>query len=680
LFNSIKDEHEIQLARLELESQVGPIEVVRNFTDELMKKPLKSLLNLTQSNSRNDESDNVRFQDFLTHEVAYGKVQGFVSRGLKARNLERLVRRLGYTREIYVVSKRKSWKRFLKRIFPEGSLGKNCNAFSSDGTVAIRIITNQYFLENCEYVIKVTPSLERKQVKYFADRMFDNLMRFIYRIPASAKARVGKRFLDYLAERGEPSLYFSHGLHPYKGKFHPKMTRALINTVHPDESGTIMDNFAGSGTLLVETGLMGLDSYGIEINPMSVLMANAKCALMRVEPDSLDTSKSQFLTTLKSDLKIFHQQLKGQTTLESMSYPPDPQILDEVRDVDSSVYDDFAPNNVLEEIIIARLIIENEFEDDIKNLLMLGLAIAISDLKRKKKKEFLPRIEGILEDIFRRCLLLNYIKSIIPLETGDGICFLGDTANFTYISEIDNIDGNVNSPPYSTALDYIKNDINQLALLGLVRNSNELDSLEQNMGGNPRARYNSDEMNSKIVQNAAGFPDYAINLIRLMNHFGRQSHAFRLYNFFSLIKGSLSEQFRVLKPGSKIATVIGKNHFKLTDHIEVISSNTIEAGNETYEVSIHNVVNNLKSIDPTPIREKQIQSNYSAKRPIKISLANNNRNNSKSGIYIEIENERVLIQLGEAVGFKPYMVINRYLEKTLRGNIRYESIVILEKP
>ena len=73
-----------------------------------------------------------------------------------------------------------------------------------------------------------------------------------------------------------------------------------------------------------------------------------------------------------------------------------------------------------------------------------------------------------------------------------------------------------------TALDYIKNDFNQLVLLGLLTSSEDLLELEQQMGGNPRAKYDTDEMNDKIQNNADSLPDYAIRLIRLMNFFGKR--------------------------------------------------------------------------------------------------------------------------------------------------------------
>ncbi len=679
LFNSIKDQHEVELARLELENLVGPVEAVHSFVDELVKEPLKSLMDSTQITLRGDESDEVRFQDYLMHEIVYGKVQGFVIRKLEDTNVMQLVRKLGYTREIYIIDERKSWKPFLKSVFPEASIGKNCNAFFSNGKVAIRAITNQYFLENCEYILKITPTLGRDRVIEFADSMFDNLMRFIYRIPASAKVRVGKRFLDYLADRDEPSLYLSHGLHPYKGKFHPKMTRALINIVSSSDEGKLMDNFSGSGTLMVEASLMGFDSFGIEINPMSVLMANAKCALLRVDKDALEKSVSKFLKFLSSELELMKLESDEQATLEEMKYSPEQQVLDEIQLISTHIYDDFEPNNVLKQILVARKIIESNFSGEIRDILQLGLAITISNLKGKKKKEFHSRIKFIMEDIYRRSYLLDYLNSILPLKIGTGYSHLGNAGDFRDNSEIIDVDGNVNSPPYSTALDYIKNDINQLTLLGLIRTPEDLQQLEQNMGGNPRAKYEQSVMNEKIDQNPAGLPDYAIGLIRLMNHFDRQDHSFRLYNFFTLLKNSLAEQYRVLKSGAKITTVIGNNHFKLTDNVDVISDEIISTDQYSYTVSTHSVVNNLRIIDTTPITGNSLLEQYGPDKPIKVSVSNEG-NLSRSGLFIEIENARIIQLLGLHIGFEPYMIINRYLEKTLRGNIRYESIVVLKKP
>ena len=680
LFNSIKDEHEVELARLELEAMVGAVEIVRNFADEFRRKPLRPLVDATQVTKTKNESDSVRFQDFVTHELAYGHVQGFTSATIKLKDVPRLARRLGYTREIYIVSEAKSWKRFVRAAFPHGAMGKNCSVFFSHGTVAVRVITDQYFLENSEYVTKVTPSLDRGKIRLFADCMFDNLMRFVYRIPASGRARVGKRFLDYLAERGEGSLYLSHGLHPYKGKFHPKMTRALVNIVRPDDKGTIVDNFAGSGTLLVESCLMGFDSYGIEINPMSVLMANAKCALMRVKLGDLDEAAKKFLAVLHSELELMQQQSDGQATLETMGYPPESAILEEIKSVAPDVYDDFAPKHVLEEIVVARRVIEGEFEGDIRDLLLLGLAMAISNLKGKKNKDFQDQIGSTVEDIYRRCYLFNYLREVLQFDVGCGTSIEADASDLRNISALKRAHGNVNSPPYSTALDYIRNDLAQLALLGMVKNAEGLRELEAKMGGNPRAEYDTDAMHAKVTENPAGLPDYAMVLIRLFEHYGKSNHAYRLYEFFDLIKRSFGEQMRILEKGSKIATVIGNNHFKLTDEVDALGSSGIRIGEGICPVEVHSVKNNMKPLDVKQITGESLLSRYSGTLPVKVSVSGASASSAQDGVYVEVENERVILLLAMMVGFRPCMVINRYIEKTLRGNIRYESIVIMEKP
>ncbi len=680
LFNSIKDEHEVELARLEIESLVGPVEPVRSSVDVLRRRPMDLLIDATQATLRGDESDIVRFQDYLCHETAYGQVQGFESTRVRPYDVRRLVHRLGYTREIYIADETTSWDTFLRSVFPQGSVGKNCNVFFANGVAAVRIITSQYFLENSEYITKVTSSLERERVNEFVDSMFDNLMRHIYRIPASAKARVGKRFLDYLAERGENSLYLSHGLHPYKGKFHPKMARALVNIVCPGEEGTIMDNFAGSGTLLVESSLMGLDSCGVEINPMSVLMSNAKCALMHVNPAQLDAAIAEFLKEFQSELNLLRVQHRGQVTLETSSYPPDPDLYEQIRAVAPDVYHEFEPNHVLEEIVLARRIVEERYSGDIRNLLMLGLAMCISDLKGKKHKDFRERIATILEDIYRRCALFNQLKEILQLKIGRGIVYQADATDLSSVDAIRSIHGNVNSPPYSTALDYIGNDISQLALLGLVRSPEELRALEDRMGGNPRAKHDDEEMRLRVRENTAGLPGYAITLIRLLEHYGKKDHAYRLYDFYCLMKQSLAEQMRVLERNAQIATVIGNNHFKLTDTLEEVEPGHIAMGSTTCAVEIHNVRNNIKALQLSPITGDELALRYGENLPVKVWISGGAADDSNGGVYVEVENERVILLLGAMLGFRPRMVINRYLEKTLRGNIRYESIVVMQKP
>lgn len=82
------------------------------------------------------------------------------------------------------------------------------------------------------------------------------------------------------------TLYLSHELHLYKGKFFPRLVHSLINRYgHP--GGLIADPFAGSGTSLLEAALLGHDSVGLDVDPTSVLISQHKTVLAHVDPNEL---------------------------------------------------------------------------------------------------------------------------------------------------------------------------------------------------------------------------------------------------------------------------------------------------------------------------------------------------------------------------------------------------------
>jgi len=70
--------------------------------------------------------------------------------------------------------------------------------------------------------------------------------------------------------------YLTHWIYPYKGKFHPQMVRALLNILHVRPGQVVMDPFVGSGTAAIETMMMGVDFVGIDISPLCVLISKVK--------------------------------------------------------------------------------------------------------------------------------------------------------------------------------------------------------------------------------------------------------------------------------------------------------------------------------------------------------------------------------------------------------------------
>jgi methylase of polypeptide subunit release factors len=71
------------------------------------------------------------------------------------------------------------------------------------------------------------------------------------------------------------TLSLSHDLHIYKAKFFPRMVRALLN-IFGKEGATVFDPYCGSGTALLEASLLGLNSYGSDIDPICHLISRTK--------------------------------------------------------------------------------------------------------------------------------------------------------------------------------------------------------------------------------------------------------------------------------------------------------------------------------------------------------------------------------------------------------------------
>jgi hypothetical protein len=71
-----------------------------------------------------------------------------------------------------------------------------------------------------------------------------------------------------------------HGLHVYKAKFFPRMVRVLLNFCAPRPDARVLDPYAGSGTALTESTVMSMSSAGVDIDPLSALIATAKVDLL----------------------------------------------------------------------------------------------------------------------------------------------------------------------------------------------------------------------------------------------------------------------------------------------------------------------------------------------------------------------------------------------------------------
>lgn len=598
LFNSVKEKHEITFAQLELTSLFGDVNPIRNFSD---------VLESTAFN--NFRTGDARVQDFFAHELPYGECHGFLAKTHETRDVSQLVMRLAYTREFFTVTESSDPPDVLRRMFPEGVGRKNVQCFHNNGYILLRFITNQYFLEKSQYISKL--SRNEEEASNNVESLFSFLTEKLHRIPATETMQIGKRLEDYFTIREEPSLYLTHYMHPYKGKFHPKMVRALLNYAFPQPVGKVMDNFAGCGTLLVEATWMGLGSTGIEINPLSALMCNVKCGSLSIPVDELKKGIDSYLQDLRSNLLSYETQSSGSAMLVPPNYDEE-AIEKRKHSIPARVISLFSEPKTVDHVIVAHELAIKVEDEKIRDFLLLALSGATSDLARRRNGRFLDVLQDRLKNLYLRIYIFDKLNQVLKIKLGKSRTYVADTRDMKMV-ENESIDAIVNSPPYSTALDYVKNDYPQLTLLELA----DIPKLETNMIGNPRFKVHSQSLLDEIRNNSPDYtnlPQNAKDALSTLARYGRTKEALRTYKFFKDIHIALKEMYRVLKRASKCVIIIGNNHYKL------------------------------------------------------------------DGNYAVVKNDEVLKEMALTLGFQEDRTIVRELEKSQAGMIRYESILILEKP
>lgn len=225
--------------------------------------------------------------------------------------------------------------------------------------------------------------------------------------------------------------YATHSLFPYRGKFHPQLIRALLNILEVKPGNIVLDPMAGSATASVEANLLGIDSISIDLSPFCGLMG-------RVKTFALDLD-FKTLQLIAKDPKELLEKLKKEKV------------------------PDYFINN----------------KEDSKRSYYEIILLAFLD-----SMGFASRSSSSIEKLFPR-VLERYILTIrnfqearqkLSLKIGKSKTIQGSVLNLPI--DDNSVDAIITSPPYSFAIDYLKNDQPQLEYLGY-----NLESLREEMIG-----------------------------------------------------------------------------------------------------------------------------------------------------------------------------------------------------
>lgn len=268
--------------------------------------------------------------------------------------------------------------------------------------------------------------------------------------------------------------YATHSLFPYRGKFHPQLVKSLLNIIGLKKGDIVLDPMCGSGTTNIEASLLGIDSVAVDISPFCRLMTKTKYLALKASAETL-------LALVQKKEELFN----------------------------------FFSRKEKIKVITNNELFKSEAD------YYLSLLSYLDSVGYYNRTRSVPH-ETLFNRVLQRYIytVLNYLGNPYYDKTLLGTVSVSKESSAMVLKFPDNsFDGIITSPPYSFAIDYAKNDLEQLNYLGI-----DIEKLKGEMLG-LRGKNKTERLN----------------------------------NYFEDMKKVCFEMSRVLKPNKYAVMIIGSN-------------------------------------------------------------------------------------------------------------------------
>lgn len=313
-----------------------------------------------------------------------------------------------------------------------------------------QILADEEIVENGAYFARVGKRLTKHFLMCTGEPV---------RLPKHSSSRLKSFFEKNQFRTG----YATHGLFPYRGKFHPQMIKALINVMGLKPGDTILDPMMGSGTVPVEACLMGVKSIGIDASPFCQFMTQTKLDAFSLPRKPLQEALKNYKSIFSHFVEITGQPVQGskirnRSNKEGPSYISEPSAT--YQNDNSRKYSDLIGCG----------------GDDVYNFLLLAYLDGAGYSERSTRKSPLEQFRAILERYIFVVEKIQHVLKGTELKLAKAQVFVGDACAMRLDDQ--SIDGILFSPPYSFAIDYLKNDSFHLNFMG-----EDIDALKTKMVG-----------------------------------------------------------------------------------------------------------------------------------------------------------------------------------------------------
>jgi excisionase family DNA binding protein len=247
----------------------------------------------------------------------------------------------------------------------------------------------------------------------------------------------------------EPTNALTHGIHPYPAKFPPQIPARLVEIL-TQPGDVVLDPFCGSGTTLVEALRLDRPAVGTDINPIAVLITEAKTA-------RLDGIAERALEKLEHAVESDAARERGQPLLffepTESRRPVDPPSIPNLERW-------FGPVAIKEiGLLLGRIdSLENELARKVARSSLSAILVAVSTQDSETRYTARPRLL-VAGEVFAAFLRkLREVRGLLVAFRGESAprearVLLADARHLP-VETVGRVDAVVTSPPYANAFDY----------------------------------------------------------------------------------------------------------------------------------------------------------------------------------------------------------------------------------
>lgn len=344
-----------------------------------------------------------------------------------------------------------------------------------------------------------------------------------------------------------------HDWYRFVLSFPPHLVREYFIKFGLKPGDFILDPFCGTGTTLVEAKLFGIDSFGIEANPMAHFASRIKIDWSVNPTELLEHSKA---IANEADNRIKNYRYDKLKTLPIYAYSlllknsisplPLHKALILLETIKYFKNERFYNHELL---ALAKTVVK-----DASNL-HFGPEVGVSRFRKKDA----PVVEDWIREIRRMKHDLIFNK---PKLNANAVALLGDSRKFNKELKPSSINAVFTSPPYPNEKDYTRTTRLESVLLGFLNDKDELRAIKKGLiRSNTRNVYKGDNDDDwisghQLIQNLANqIENRRIELGKTSGFEKMYGRVTKLY--FGGMARHLAELRKILKKGAYLGYVVG---------------------------------------------------------------------------------------------------------------------------